>query len=90
MYGISGRMQAAVMALTLGHWDEALSIADHTGEDPPPTPRAMLESVAVAVAAGRGEVAALSRLAALRERWHREGLIAIVGGGAAIELFVGP
>ncbi len=86
MYGISGRMQAAVMALMRGHWDEALSIADHTGEDPPPTPRAMLESVAVAVAAGRGEVSALSRLPALRERWHREGMIAIVGGGAAIEL----
>ena len=86
MYGISGRMQAAVMALMRGHWDEALAIADHTGEDPPPTPRAMLESVVLAVAAGRGDVGALSRLPALRERWHREGMIAIVGGGAAIEL----
>jgi DNA-binding CsgD family transcriptional regulator len=69
-----------------GQWGEALEIADHTGEDPPPTPRAMLESVVLAVAAGRGDVTALSRLPALRERWHREGLIAVVGGGAAIEL----
>jgi DNA-binding CsgD family transcriptional regulator/tetratricopeptide (TPR) repeat protein len=86
MYGITGRMQAAVVALMRGQWGEALEIADHTGEDPPPTPRAMLESVVLAVAAGRGDVTALSRLPALRERWHREGLIAVVGGGAAIEL----
>ena len=47
----------------------------------------MLESVALLVAAGRGETAALSRLPAVRERWHREGLVAVNAGGAAIELF---
>ncbi len=84
--GIAGRMQGAVMAYMRGHWDEALAIADYSSEDPPPTPRAMLEAVNLVVAAGRGEVGALSGFPALRERWHREGMIAVVGGGGAIEL----
>ncbi len=84
--GIAGRMQAAVMAYMRGEWEEALAIADYSNEDPPPTPRAMLDAVALAVAAGRGDVSALGRFSGLRERWHREGLVAVVGGGAAIEL----
>ena len=84
--GISGRMQGAVMAYMRGEWDEALAIADYSNEDPPPTPRAMLDAVAMTVAAGRGDVGALGRFSGLRERWHREGLVAVVGGGAAIEL----
>ncbi len=79
-------MLGAVMAYMRGEWDEALAIVDHSDEDPPPTARAMLEAVALAVAAGRGDVSALARFPALRERWHREGLITVVGGGAAIEL----
>ncbi len=83
---IVARMQAAVVALMRGHGDEALAIVDYQDQDPPPTPRAMLDAVVLAVAAARGDVSALDRLPALRERWHREGLIPIVGGGAAIEL----
>jgi DNA-binding CsgD family transcriptional regulator/tetratricopeptide (TPR) repeat protein len=84
--GIAGRMQAAVMAYMRGEWEEALAIADYSDEDPPPTPRAMLDAVRLAVAAGRGDVSALARFSGLRERWHREGLVAVVGGGAAIDL----
>jgi DNA-binding CsgD family transcriptional regulator/tetratricopeptide (TPR) repeat protein len=84
--GIAGRMQGAVMAYMRGEWDEALAIASHRDEDPPPTPHAMLDSVVLAVAAGRGEVSQLSMYPALRERWHREGMIAVVGGAAAMEL----
>ena len=84
--GIVARTQAGVVATMRGRWDEALAIADYGDEDPPPTARAMLDSVVLAVAAGRGEVAALERFPAIRERWHREGLITVVGGGAAIEL----
>jgi DNA-binding CsgD family transcriptional regulator/tetratricopeptide (TPR) repeat protein len=84
--GISGRTQAGVMAYMRGHWEQALEIVDHSAEDPPPTPRAMLEAVALAVSAGRGDVSALKRVPGMRERWHREGLIAVVGGGAAIDL----
>ena len=86
IHGISGRMQGGVMAYMRGDWDLALQIADYGNEDPPPTPRAMLDALGLAVAAGRGEVSALARVPALRERWHREGMIAVVGGGAALEL----
>ncbi len=86
LQGIVARMQAAVVAAMRGRWDEALAIADYSEQDPPPTARAMLDAVVLAVAAGRGDVSALDRLPALRERWHREGLIAVVGGGAGIEL----
>ncbi len=84
--GISARTHAGVMAQLRGEWDEALRIADYSAEDPPPTPRAMLEAVTLSVAAGRGDVSGLRRLPLLRERWHREGLITVVGGAAAIEL----
>jgi DNA-binding CsgD family transcriptional regulator/tetratricopeptide (TPR) repeat protein len=84
--GIAGRMLGAVMAYMRGNWDDVLRIADYTDEDPPPTARAMLDAVTFSVAAGRGEVAALSEFPALRERWHREGLITVVGGAAAMEL----
>jgi len=86
IHGISGRMNTAVMSYMLGDWDDALAIADHSAEDPPPTPRAMLDAAVLLVAAGRGDVSALSRLPSVRERWHREGMIAVVGGGAAMEL----
>ncbi len=86
IHGISARMQAGVMAYMRGDWDLALALAEHIAEDPPPTPRAMLDAVGMAVAAGRGDVSALARVPSLRERWHREGMIAVVGGGAAIEL----
>lgn len=84
--GISARTQAGVLAFMRGQWDEALRIADHATEDPPPTARAMLDSVTLLVAAGRGDQAALLRLPSVRERWHREGMVAVVAGGAAIEL----
>ena len=85
-HGVSARMQAAVIAHMRGDWEEALRLADYSAEDPPPTPRAMLEAVRLSVAAAQGDVSALLRLPVLRERWHREGMIAVVGGGAAIEL----
>jgi DNA-binding CsgD family transcriptional regulator/tetratricopeptide (TPR) repeat protein len=84
--GVSGRTQAGIVAFMRGEWDHALEIADHALEDPPPTPRAMLDAVALLVAAGRGDLDALSAVPAVRERWHREGMIAVHAGGAAIEL----
>ena len=85
-YGISGRTSAGAVAVMRGRWDEALALVDHRREDPPPVSRGMLDAVRLAVAAGRGEVAALDVLPVLRQRWHREGLIAVHGGGAAVEL----
>jgi len=41
-----------------GDWDLALSLADYSNQDPPPTPHTMLDAVGLAVAAGRGETSA--------------------------------
>ncbi len=84
--GMIGRMLGAVVSYMRGEWDEALAIADHGDEDPPPTARAMLDAVVLVVAAGRGDASALVRFPSMRERWHREGLIASIGGAAALEL----
>lgn len=86
VHGVGSRMQAALVAHMRGDWGRAAALADYSEEDPPPTPRALLDAVALAIAAGRGDLSALDRLPALRERWHREGLITVVGGGAAIDL----
>ncbi|MBV9830750.1 MAG: AAA family ATPase [Marmoricola sp.] len=84
--GVSGRTQAGIVAFMRGDWDRALEIADHSLEDPPPVPRAMLDTVALMVAAGRGDLDALAQVPAIKERWHREGMVAVNAGGAAIEL----
>ncbi len=85
-YGFDARLRAAMVAQVTGEWDEALRIVDASGESPPSTLRALLTSVELLVAAGRGDTAALLRFPAVRERWRRDGLIAILSGAAAIDL----
>ena len=85
-HAMGGRMQAAVVAYMRGDWAGSEKLSDYSEENPPPMPRALLDATVLLLAAGRGDVSALDRLPALRERWHREGLIPVVGGGAAIEL----
>ena len=48
------------MAYMRGDWDLALRLADHSAEDPPPTPRAMLEAVALLGGRRSRRVAALA------------------------------
>jgi DNA-binding CsgD family transcriptional regulator/tetratricopeptide (TPR) repeat protein len=83
---VDARLRIAVLDYVRGAWDEALAIADTTAENPPATSRAMLAAVDLAVRAGRGEVDALGRLGAVRERWTRDGIIAVLSAGPAIEL----
>lgn len=85
-YGFDARLMAAITAYVGGRWDDALRIADLTGESPPPMAEAALGMVALAVAAGRGQVDALDRLVPRRSWWGRDGFIAILGAAAAIDL----
>lgn len=62
-YGLDGRAMAAVVGYVRGEWETVLRLVDATGESPPPLAGATLGAVALAVAAGRGEVAALDVLA---------------------------
>lgn len=85
-YGFDARWMSAMVAYVAGRWDDALRIADTTGESAPEMHRAALASVALAVAAGRGDRSALDRLPEIRDCWDRDGLIAIISGAAAIDL----
>lgn len=86
-FGFDARLRGAMAAHVMGDWDEALRITDATGESPPETLRALLMAADLQTAAGRGDVDALQRLPMVRERWRRDGLIAVLSGSASIDLF---
>ncbi|MGN6253228.1 MAG: helix-turn-helix transcriptional regulator [Marmoricola sp.] len=83
---IDARVRVATLDYVRGAWDDAVAMADTSGEDPPTTSRAVLAAADLQVRAGRGEVDALARFAAVRERWTRDGVIAVLRAGPAIEL----
>jgi DNA-binding NarL/FixJ family response regulator len=85
-FGFDGRLRAAMVDYVTGDWDSALRITDTSGEAPPETLRALLVANDLLVAAGRGDTDALAKLPAVRERWRRDGLIAVLSGAAAIDL----
>jgi DNA-binding CsgD family transcriptional regulator len=85
-FGFDGRLRTAMVDYVTGDWDRALRTTDTSGEAPPETLRALLVANDLLVAAGRGDTAALGKLHAVRERWRRDGLIAVLSGAAAIEL----
>ncbi len=86
-YGLDGRSMAGVVSYIRGDWDQTLRLVDTSTENPPPFARAMLDSVGLAVAAGRGDTRVLDQLPRLRPAWNREGLIAVTCGAAAIDLY---
>ena len=75
------------MRYVRGEWDASARIARVDGESPPALAEAMLTSAGMAVSAGRGDTSALDLLPRLRTWWLRDGLIAILSGGAAIDLY---
>ncbi|HET6560712.1 MAG TPA: AAA family ATPase, partial [Marmoricola sp.] len=85
-FGFDSRYHQAMTAYLRGRWDEALDIADVAGQAPPPDHEAVLRSVRLLVAAGRGDDSALGLVDGLRSSWNRDGLIASNSGAAAIEL----
>ncbi|HSE55962.1 MAG TPA: AAA family ATPase [Nocardioidaceae bacterium] len=86
-YGYDARLMAGLVSYVAGRWDEAARTTDTSHESPPDLPAASLASVALGIAAGRGETAALDVLSRIRPWWQRDGLIAILSGAAAIDLY---
>jgi DNA-binding CsgD family transcriptional regulator/tetratricopeptide (TPR) repeat protein len=86
-YGVDARAVAGVVAYVKGDWDRALQITDVTNDSPPAMAEASLASVALSVAAGRGDQQALELLPQLRPWWERDGVIGIYSGSAAIDLY---
>jgi DNA-binding CsgD family transcriptional regulator len=62
-------------------------MVDVSAQSPPELAEALLASVALEIAAGRGDVSALAAMPRLRASWQLDGLIAITSGAAAIELY---
>lgn len=85
-YGLDARAMAAVVAHVSGDWDLADHLVDMTGESPPELAEALLASIGLEIAAGRGGREWLDVLTRVRPWWPRDGLVAIVSGCAAIEL----
>jgi DNA-binding NarL/FixJ family response regulator len=86
-YSLDARVLGGIVAYDRGDWDEALRIADVHGESPPGLAEALLGSVGMAVAAGRGQAQAVKIFPQIRAWWTREGQIAILSAGAAIDLY---
>jgi DNA-binding CsgD family transcriptional regulator/tetratricopeptide (TPR) repeat protein len=75
-WGFESRWQLAWIKSVDGDWDEALRLADTSGEQAPPIPAALVEGVALLVESGRGEPVA-ERARALRRFWELEGGVVI-------------
>jgi DNA-binding NarL/FixJ family response regulator/tetratricopeptide (TPR) repeat protein len=87
-YGLEAACIGAIAAHVSGDWPAAEDFIDTTGQRPPEQARAMLAATALEIAAGRGDIDALTtKLPLCREWWQRDGLLAITSGGAAIELY---
>ena len=87
-YGLESRVMASVARHVSGDWDVSASLARVDGESPPALAEAMLAAAGMAVGAGRGQTATLEMVPVLRPWWQRDGLIAVLSGGAAIDLYV--
>lgn len=86
-WGLDARMLSAVVAYQRGDWDGVLQIADITGETPPPIAEHGLAAMRLAVAAGRGEQAAVEQIPHIRPSWSSDGVIAIYTGTAGVDLY---
>ena len=86
-YGFEARWMTATAAYVVGDWDLAARTADISGEAAPELAEAFLRSAGLEVAAGRGLFAALDLLPGIRAWWLRDGLVGVLSGAAAIDLF---
>ncbi len=85
-YGLDARAIAGITAYTVGDWEAALRVVDVSGQSPPAIAEALLAAVRLGVVAGRGEPGALELVTVTRPWWSREGMTAVLSGGAAIDV----
>ncbi|HEX7738296.1 MAG TPA: response regulator transcription factor, partial [Marmoricola sp.] len=85
-FAFDSRLMGGIVRYVTGDWVGALERADASAEAPPQTLRTLLDCIWMLVAAGRGQTDALGRLATIRERWQRDGLIGVLSGAASIDL----
>lgn len=86
-YGVDARVMSGLVSYVAGDWVSACAVVDVAGESPPPMAEAVLASVSMIVAAGRGDQRGFDLLPHLRPWWSRDGMTAIWSAGAAIDLY---
>ncbi len=86
-YGVDGRAMAAVVSYVRGDWQSTVRLVDTASQSPPPLAGAVLSAVGMLVGAGRGQLNSLDVLAQVRPWWHHDGLIALLAGAAAVDLY---
>jgi ATP/maltotriose-dependent transcriptional regulator MalT len=86
-FGFDSRLLLAQIATITGEYDEAVRLADVSGQAPPVVPESLLASIVITVRAAQGDMTALDFHRDIRGHWHKDGLIPITVGPAAIELY---
>jgi DNA-binding CsgD family transcriptional regulator/tetratricopeptide (TPR) repeat protein len=86
-YGVDSRIMVAIVAHVAGDWELVERTVDVSSESPPGMSEAALAAAGLAVAAGRGQRSAIDLLPSLRPWWERDGMIGVITGAAAIDLF---
>ncbi len=86
-YGVDARIMAGIVAYTAGDWADALQISDTSNEDAPPLAKAALATIAMTVAAGRGEADGLALVPVVQQQWRHDALVALLSAMAAIDLY---
>jgi DNA-binding CsgD family transcriptional regulator/tetratricopeptide (TPR) repeat protein len=85
-YAFDSRFMQGQVSIAAGQLDEALRLADVTGQAPPAVSESLLAALELVVFAIRGDRTALRYAPELRPHWSREGLLPITAGPATIEL----
>jgi DNA-binding NarL/FixJ family response regulator len=86
-FGMDARLLIGLVQYEQGDWDQSLRTVRYDGERPPPQAEAGLLAVAMSVRAGRGDLDALDLVARVRPFWRRDGMLAVLCAGAAIDLY---
>jgi DNA-binding CsgD family transcriptional regulator len=85
-FAAEARWMHAVSLKLQGRWDEALEVLDIEREVVPPIYRALLTATRAQILVARGEPGARDLARGLQPFWRQEGLVAITGGSAELNL----
>ncbi|MEP6854219.1 MAG: AAA family ATPase [Pedococcus sp.] len=86
-YAFDGRLLAGIAAYERGRWEESMAILAVEGETSPEPAASSLRAARMYVAAGRGEGGVKEELELTRPWWELEGLVALIAGTAAVDLY---
>lgn len=84
-YAFNAWVLGALCAYLLGDWEQAVALSDTTGQPPAPAIEPMLSTVALHVAAGRGEPGAVALAERLRRWWPEDAWFTLLAAGPSID-----